>query len=87
MGILLYIAHDRHDAQWSIGELAKYIKTPTMGALKKLRRLVRYLSGTTDLSTWLDAKGSLDDVVAWVDAYWAGDLQSRRSVTSVVITV
>ena len=30
VGILLYIAHDRYDAQWSIGELAKYIKTPTM---------------------------------------------------------
>jgi hypothetical protein len=87
VGILLYIAHDRHDAQWSIGELAKYIKTPTMGALKKLKRLARYLKGHKKYGTWIDSKGSLDDVVAWVDSDWAGDLQSRRSTTSVLITV
>ncbi len=52
-----------------------------------MQRLVRCLSGTINLGTRLDAKGSLDDVVAWIDAGLAGDLQSRRSVTSVVITV
>ncbi len=64
MGILLYIAHDWHDAQWSIGELAMYIKTPTTGALKKLKLLARYLKGHKKYGTLTDSKGSLDDVAA-----------------------
>ena len=36
VGILLYIAHDRPDCQFTIGECSKYIQRPTTGALRKL---------------------------------------------------
>ncbi len=85
--LLLYIVHDRHDARWAIGELVEHVKIPTMGVFEKLKWLVRYLRGSIKYSTWLDSKGSLDDVVAWVGTDWAGDLQMRRSATSIVIII
>ena len=68
VGILLDVAHDRPDAQWSIGELAKCIQKPTVGGLKRLKRVARYLSGAADYGIWIRTKGSLEDVIAWVDA-------------------
>ena len=40
VGILLYISHGRSDAQWAIGDLAKDIKHPTEGSMKRLKRCV-----------------------------------------------
>ena len=39
VGILLYIAHDRPNCQFTIVECSKYIHRPTTGALKKLKYL------------------------------------------------
>ena len=87
VGILLYIAHDRPDAQWSIGELAKYIQKPTAGGLQRLKRVIRYLSGTADYGIWISSKGNLEEVTAWVDSDWAGDKETRKSTSAVIITV
>ena len=87
VGILLYIAHDRPDCQFSIGECSKYIKTPTVGALKKLKRLIRYLHGTANYGIWFGAKGDLEDIVCWTDADWAGDTETRYSTSGIIITV
>ncbi len=59
VGILLYISHGRSDAQWAIGDLAKDIKHPTEGSMKRLKRCVRYLSATDRKATWIDARGDL----------------------------
>ena len=49
VGIPLDIAHDRPDCQFTIGECSKYIQKPTTWALRKFKRLIRYLHGTSNL--------------------------------------
>ena len=87
VGILLYIARDRPDCQFTIGECSKYIQRPTTGALEKLTRLIRYLHGTSNLGIWFSSEGDLEEIIAWTDADWAGDKTTRYSTSGIIITI
>ena len=56
--------------------------------MKRLKKLVRYLIGEPDLGVWLPMPGGDPGEVildGWVDTDWAGDEDTRRSVTSMAI--
>ena len=46
-----YLAADRTDMMYSVKETCRHMATPTVGALKKLRRLGRYLLGNARMTT------------------------------------
>ena len=45
VGTLLYVAPDKMEVQWPIGELASDMKSPRKSSMRKLKRAVRYLAG------------------------------------------
>ena len=83
-GILMYLANDRPDVQYTVNELACAMAKPSRQALEAAKHLVRYLLKTKDFgiffsNTWEDT----DQLTVWTDSDWAGDKQTRRSRTAV----
>ena len=76
-----YVAQDRSDIQYAVKELCRRMSAPTVGDLKKLKRLGRYLVGkprAVALFPW-QAGMSVQDV--YTDANWAGCKDSRKSTS------
>ncbi|CAB1111435.1 unnamed protein product [Ectocarpus sp. CCAP 1310/34] len=88
-GSVLYISRgSRPDISHSVLVLTKSMAKLGPKALAKLKRLMRYLKGTTSLGITYrkDAQGG-DKLTAYVDSDFAGDLDDRKSTTGVVLTL
>eukprot|EP00971_Amphidinium_carterae_P151960 3011667-Amphidinium_carterae.1 len=83
IGILNYFAHERPDIQYAVRMLGQHLVGAKRKHLKQLKRLCRYLRGTSDYYLQL-GRGQLRENIIRVegDADWAGDPESRRSMTS-----
>ena len=94
-GLLLYLAPDIVQAQYGIRLLSQFMASPTTGSWKLLKHMVSYLWGARGYcvgfekpfpGTGLVAHGSKQLLLEILsDADWAGDPQTRRSVSSCVI--
>jgi hypothetical protein len=81
----MYLMNDRGDITWYVKELSRDLATPTERSLKRLKRLARYLSGTRALRLWCPRVPLGTELSLFVDADWAGDGRSRKSVSSAVL--
>eukprot|EP00903_Cladosiphon_okamuranus_P021851 g20088.t1 len=88
-GSVLYISRgSRPDISHSVLVLTKSMAKPGPKALAKLKRLIRYLKGTTSLGiTYRKDAQDGDKLTAYVDSDFAGDLDDRKSTTGVVLTL
>jgi hypothetical protein len=78
-----YIAH-------AVGVLSKYMSKPGKEHLTIVKRVFRYLCGTASYGLCYQGRLGLDRVVdihGFVDAYWAGDLDHRRSTSGYVFNL
>jgi len=86
IGSLLYLANTtRPDISQAVGVLSRYRGTPTSAHMQEGLRLVRYLKGTRDYA--LQLGGSHVPIEGFVDADYAGDLDTRASTTGFVFKV
>jgi transposase InsO family protein len=86
IGSLLYLANTtRPDISQAVGVLSRYRGTPTSAHMQEGLRLVRYLKGTRDHA--LQLGGSHVVIEGFVDADYAGDLDTRASTTGFVYKV
>ncbi len=86
IGSLLYLANTtRPDISQAVGVLSRYRGTPTSAHMQEGLRLVRYLKGTRDYA--LQLGGSHIPIEGFVDADYAGDLDTRASTTGFVFKV
>ncbi len=86
VGSLLYLANTtRPDIAQAVGVLSRYRGTPTSAHMQEGLRLVRYLKGTRDYA--LQLGGSHVPIEGFVDADYAGDLDTRASTTGFVFKV
>ena len=49
IGKVRYLTHTRHDLQYSIGIMSRYMEKPSMNHMVALKRILRYIRGTVDL--------------------------------------
>ena len=85
VGMLAYLAIDRVDVQYEVNVLSRTLKEPRQSSWNKLRRVCRYLRGTSDAEIHMMQPDKDDDVVwldIWGDSDWAGDVVTRRSQSS-----
>jgi hypothetical protein len=83
--MLAYLAIDRVDVQYEVNVLSRTLKEPRQSSWNKLRRVCRYLRGTSDAEIHMMQPDKDDDVVwldIWGDSDWAGDVVTRRSQSS-----
>ena len=92
VGTLLYPAvKTRPDIQNAVSRAARYCTRPTAQAWTALKRILRYLKGTKDMALRLggvrvEDRCFLDTLEAYVDADYAGDVETRRSTAGGVVT-
>ena len=78
-----YIAH-------AMGDLRRYMSKPGKERWTTIKRVFRYLRGTTDHAICYQGKAGLDrvlDVHGFVDADWDGDMDHRRSTSGYVFNL
>ncbi len=86
IGSLLYLAvNTRPDISYAVGVLSKYMSAPGEEHWIAAKRVLRYLSGTKNLGV-VYGQGS-PGVSAFSDSDFAGDVDSRKSTTGVVVVM
>ena len=84
---LNYLATDRPDIQYSTKEICRAMARPTVGAWRKLKRIVRYLVGTRRTVLAYPWQGVEQDITAYSDSDWAGCRSTGRSTSGGVVLI
>jgi hypothetical protein len=85
IGNLLYLAiRTRPDIIYAVSKAARKSKEPNLEDWDNVIRILRYLKGTINYGINFSRN---PDVKAFVDADYAGDLETRRSTTGFLITI
>lgn len=80
IGMLLYLStNTRPDIAASVSILSKRVSCPRDLDLNEVRRLIRYIKGTSELKLSLSWSGCKPDLYAYSDANWAEDPMDRKS--------
>jgi hypothetical protein len=91
VGSLMYaMVCTRPDIAHAVGFLSKYMSKPGKEHWTTVKRVFRYLRGTTSYGLCYEGRPGLDRVVdihGFVDADWAGDLDRRRSTSGYVFNL
>ena len=74
-----FAAQDGPGAQYAAKEVRRLISAPTVGTLRKLRRLARYLRGAPRMRLWRKRQTEQGVVTAVAVANYAGRDGTRRS--------
>ena len=77
---LLYLIASRPDLQLSVRICARFQSNPQQSHLNVVKRILRYLVGTTNLDLWYK-NGIACDVAGYRDIDFAGDKVERKSTS------
>ena len=80
IGSLMYLTASRPDICYSVGVCARYQACPTESHLMAVKRILRYVSHTTDYGIWY-SRDSTADLAGFSDADWAGNSDDRKSTS------
>lgn len=79
-GALQYLTFAHPDISYAVHQICLYRHDPRLPHLHALKRIIRYLQGTSGFGLQL-LKGRIDELVAYSDADWAGCPDTRRSTS------
>jgi hypothetical protein len=86
VGSLIYlVTGTRPDLAVATSTVAKFCEHPGPAHWTAVKRILRYLKGTSDWGLLFNPKN--DTLVGYSDADWAGDPDSRRSTTGYLFTI
>lgn len=84
VGGLLYLSvATRPDITYAVSNVAKFSSNPTSKHWTAVKRIMRYLKGTTDLGIVYTSQEK-GDCVGFSDSDWGGDLDDRKSTSGYV---
>jgi hypothetical protein len=86
VGCLMYLLATRPDMAFSVCLVARYMERPTEIHVAAVKRILRYLKGTTSYGLWYE-KGKGDELTGWSDSDYAGDIDDRRSTSGYVFMI
>jgi Reverse transcriptase (RNA-dependent DNA polymerase) len=88
VGSLMYAMLGTHaDLAHAVGVLSQFSANPGDEHWTALKRVFRYLRGTTNLTLVFDGARKSAELTGFVDSDWAGDRNDRRSITSYVFLI
>nr|XP_016443545.1 PREDICTED: uncharacterized mitochondrial protein AtMg00240-like [Nicotiana tabacum] len=80
IGSLLYLTASRPDIMFSVCKCARFQSAPKESHLTVVKRIIRYLIGTTELGLWYSHSNNFD-LKGFSDADFAGDRTDRKSTS------
>ncbi|GKF38939.1 hypothetical protein Tco_0119000, partial [Tanacetum coccineum] len=84
IGSLLYLTASRPDIMFSVCLCARFQENPKTTHLEAVKRIFRYIRGTSHLGLWYP-KGTRIETIVYADSDHTGDYDDRKS-TSIVCT-
>jgi hypothetical protein len=82
-GSLRHLMNSRPDLAFSIGMVIRFMETPNSEHWGAIKRIIRYVAGTTELGCKF-VKGPHLELLGFTNSDHAGDIEKRKSTTSVV---
>ncbi|GJV64903.1 retrovirus-related pol polyprotein from transposon TNT 1-94 [Tanacetum coccineum] len=82
IGSLLYLTTSRPDIMFSVYLCARFQEAPKTSHLEVVKRIFRYIKGTTHLGLWYP-KGTSIETVVYADSDHAGDYVDRKSTSGI----
>lgn len=86
IGSLLYATATRPDIMHVVCQVGRFQAAPKNAHLLAVKRIFRYLKGTTNHGLWYP-KGKPLDLYAFTDADWAGCVDDRKSTSGVAFFI
>jgi hypothetical protein len=80
IGSLLYVTTSRPDVMQAVGQVARFQAAPKESHVLAVKRIFRYLKGIEEFGLWYP-KGKDLSLIAYIDAYWVGCIDDRRSTS------
>ncbi|KAA0035673.1 gag-pol polyprotein [Cucumis melo var. makuwa] len=80
VGSLLYLTASRLDIAYAVGICARYQLDPRISHLNVVKRIIKYVHGTTDFGV-LYSYDTSSELVGYCDADWAGSADDRKSTS------
>ncbi|RVW56208.1 Retrovirus-related Pol polyprotein from transposon RE2 [Vitis vinifera] len=80
VGALQYITITRPEIAFSVNKVCQFMQKPLDTHWKAIKRILRYLNGTTDLGIVLKPSKTMN-LVGFCDADWGSDVDDRRSTS------
>lgn len=81
IGCLMYLTTaTRPDLAYVVSLLSRYMENPSVKHLQVAKRVLRYLKGTADFGI-LYKKGGVNELIAYTDSDYAGDIDDRKSTS------
>lgn len=88
VGCLAYIAQSsRPDLCVAVNLLSQYQSCPTNEHWCYLKRILRYIKGTLDISLEFRGGDQVKPLIVYSDADWGNDINDRRSITGCILQV
>ena len=84
VGSLMYLTVSRLDLMYVMSLVSRYMERPTKLHMMAVKRILRYLKGTFELGICFQKGGNFDEMIAYSDSDYAGDLDDRRSTSGYV---
>ncbi|GJY84563.1 hypothetical protein Tco_0497939 [Tanacetum coccineum] len=84
IGGLLYLTASRPNIMFSVCLCARFQEDPQTSHLEAVKRIFRYIKGTTHLGLWYP-KGTGVETIVYADSDHAGDYVDRKSTSGVCI--
>nr|GEU41149.1 copia protein [Tanacetum cinerariifolium] len=82
VGSLLYLTTSRPDIMFSVCLCAHFQEAPKTSHLEAVKRIFRYIKGTTHLGLWYP-KGTDIETVVYADSDYTGDYVDRKSTSGI----
>ena len=81
IGSLLYLTASRPNIAFSVGVCARFQAAPKESHLTAVKRIIRYINGTSDYGIWY-SRDLNECLVGYSDANWAGCIDDRKNTFS-----
>ncbi|KAL0324918.1 UNVERIFIED_CONTAM: Retrovirus-related Pol polyprotein from transposon RE2 [Sesamum radiatum] len=83
IGSLMYLTTARPDMTFAVSLASRYMENPIALHLQLAKRVLRYLKGTIAFGIFYK-KGRIEELVAYTDSDYAGDVEDRKNTSSYV---
>ena len=88
VGSLLYLStKSRPDLAFAVGNVARYCSKPTKLHWMAVKRIFRYLRGTTQFGLLYSKEARTNALIGYSDADWAGDCNDYKSTTGYLFQI
>ncbi|XP_058743191.1 uncharacterized mitochondrial protein AtMg00810-like [Vicia villosa] len=80
VGGLMYLTATRPDIAYSVSLISRFMEEPKKSHFLAAKRILRYLQGTQNLGIFYKVGGN-EELIAYTDSDYAGDLDDRKSTS------